>query len=184
MTSRAVASSLAHLRAKRYASLQVQQYNNTNFSLAAVPVASQRSKLRLRVVCIVQFSVMFITLLIFIMSSQYKNELNAIASSSFSEATPQHKGGSLISELTASNVTSAILEEDKEESSDNFNVGTLLSSVSKNIVLEDNKEYGVAFAHDLCKGELDDLCCEKRAGGKNTFCTRANCDLLHRADSS
>ena len=119
------------------------------------------------------------------MLSPYEDQLSAIASSSFSEAhAPQHRGEWLISELTASNVATSIAEEDKEEFSEKYNVGALLSSVSKNIVLEDNKEYGIAYVHDLCDRNLDSLCCEKRRGGKNTFCTRANCDLVHRTNSS
>ena len=42
----------------------------------------------------------------------------------------------------------------------------------------------MASVLDLCDGNLESLCCLKRAGGKNTFCARVNCTVDHRGDSS
>ena len=48
-----------------------------------------------------------------------------------------------ISQLEFSSMPLVILEEDKEESSGKFNTGVLLSSISKNVALEDNMERGI-----------------------------------------
>ena len=45
-------------------------------------------------------------------------------------------------------------------------IGMLLSSVSKNIVLEDNKEHSIAHVYELCNRKLESLCCKKRVGGR------------------
>ena len=33
---------------------------------------------------------------------------------------------------------------------------------------------------DVSSGNADSLCCQRRAGGKNTFCIAVDCDVDHR----
>ena len=116
-------------------------------------------------------------------STAFMDELDTLAASSLSESyTPHLKGDSLISELTSSHITPSSKRGDKESTS--LNVGALLSSVSKTIVEEDNKEYGIVCVRDLVKGNLSALCCQRRSGGKNTFCTIINCTIDHRNENT
>lgn len=125
-----------------------------------------------------------------IMDKDYEEELNSLVAQSLSEtSTPLQGGGSLISDLTSSNINATNLNSvftavDNVDSSSKLNVGKLLGNVTKRIIEEDNRLYTIKLVKNLCNGDLSSLCKQKRAGGKNTFCTSINCLVNHHNDSS
>ena len=124
------------------------------------------------------------------MCTEYERELDNLMSSSLSESqTPQQGGFSMVSDLTSSqrediNLNKEFSSEIKEESSPRLNVGELLSGVSSKIIEEDNKVYSVKVIRDICLGDIHRVCCKKRAGGKNTFCIKIDCDIEHRNEGA
>ena len=118
------------------------------------------------------------------MSKAYENELDSLlTSSSVSETlTPRQGGASLISELTSSGCD-VVGRKDTSEDVSKYNVGRLIGNVSKTIQEDDAVEYKVATVMDICDGDLSLICRDRRAGGKNTFCTAINCVQEHRSSS-
>ena len=124
------------------------------------------------------------------MSKSYSEEVDSLIAPSLSEShTPLQVGSSLISDLTSSNVnttnlSTAFKEEDNAETSPKLHVGELLGNVTKRMIEEDNRLYTIKMVKHLCNGDLSLICGQKRAGGKNTFCTDLNCSVDHRNDNS
>lgn len=124
------------------------------------------------------------------MSKDYESELDTLVASSLSESRAPLQGGySLVSELTSSqrddnNLSAAFGAENKADFNQKFNVGELLSSVTKKIIEEDNKLCRIKLIANMCDGDVSSICGKKRAGGKNTFCIKRDCDIEYRNEGT
>ena len=125
-------------------------------------------------------------------TKEYEDELDSLLSTSLSASkTPLQGGSAMISELTSfshqstdRNLQAAFKEEDSQDDNRNFNVGELITNISNKIVEEDNRQYPIKVVRELCDGNMATMCGQKRAGGKNTFCTDLNCSIDHRNDNA
>ena len=103
-------------------------------------------------------------------------------------ACTPHSGGTTIAEVSrttaepsGSDLRLAFTEEDK--GSEGGELGKLISEVSKKIIEEDNKCYGILLVSEIEEEVRPLMCCKRRSGGKNTFCLNLNCEINHRTDN-
>jgi len=103
--------------------------------------------------------------------SDFIAQLDALASAHTSEAYTPHTRGGSIEEITSRGVESlpATLDTGKYDINVSLKTGE-----------EDAKLYEIRLVNELIDVDVLDLCLQKRAGGKNTFCLKKNCAIDHR----
>ena len=103
--------------------------------------------------------------------SDFEAQLDALANAPTSEViTPHIKGGS-IEEISSRDFESLPVMSNTGKY--DFNSGLKTGE-------EDAKLYEIRLVNELIDFDVLELCSQKRAGGKNTFCLKKNCTIDHR----
>jgi len=125
--------------------------------------------------------------------ADFEAELMALASSSASEtATPHIKGVDTLAELTSKKPSLArSTTENIKNEFDQLSPGKSVVDSKVEPVEESAKLHQICFIEDITRSwvlkenhNVNELCRQKRAGGKNTFCIKFNCTTEHRNNNS